>query len=420
MQSSALPLIVSQHAEEAVFLYSQRTAGVRAPHFKLHHLARFDERLEAHLDGLAVAGDAGRMACDALLEKTNAETLFVCAVSALKCRDSPRFERLLALAEALPEARAGIAAALGWVTRDLLQGFGAALLGSDNTVRRTLGLAACGMHRVDPGMAVVDALSSPEPAVRARALRTAGEIGKADFLSIVAALIRDEDPDVHFWSAWAAVLLGDRMAAIEALSAIATAPGPHRERALQLVLRVMPLDESQLLLRGLTGDPAKMRALIRGLGIAGDAERLPWLIEQCERNPLARIAGEAISMITGLDLELLDFDRSAPPDMALGPNDDPADPDVAMDEDDGLPWPDPEKLRAWWSTNSAHYESGGRRFFGGPVTPLHCRNVLGAGYQRQRIGAALYLATFENAAPLFEWRAPAARQRGALGAGRTP
>jgi len=344
--------------------------------------------------------------------------MFVCAATSLTARDTSRFERLIALAEALPEARGGLAAALGWVSRERLHGFGAALLVSEQPLRRALGLAACGMHRVDPGAALTTALQSPEPQIRARALRTAGEIGKAELLSIAAASIRDEDPDVHFWAAWTAVLLGDRMAAVDALRTIATAPGPHRERAMQLVLRVMPLNESQLLLRGLSGDPANLRAVIRGLGIAGDAARLPWLIEQSARDPVARIAGEAISMITGLDLELLDFDRSAPADMPSGPTDDPSDPHVAMDEDEGLPWPDPEKLKHWWQTNSANYGEGDRRFYGGPATPDHCRHVLGAGYQRQRMGAALYLATFENAAPLFEWRAPAARQRAALNAGR--
>jgi uncharacterized protein (TIGR02270 family) len=418
--AAVVPQVVSQHAEEAAFLFAQRSSAVRAPHFRLPHVARLDERLSAHLEGLAVAGDAGLVACDGLLAKTTAETVFVCAATALTARDAPRFERLIALAAALPEGRAGIAAALGWVPPERLHGFGAALLVAEEPLRRTLGLAACGMHRVDPGAPLATALRSPDAQVRARALRTAGEIGKAEFLSIAAALIRDENPEVHFWAAWAAVLLGDRMAAVDALSALATAPGPHRERALQLVLRVMPLSESQLLLRRLTGDPATLRALIRGLGIAGDAARLPWLIEQTARDPLARVAGEAISMITGLDLALLDFDRNAPPDVASGPNDDPANPDVAMDEDDGLPWPDPEKLARWWQANAANYAEGERRFCGGPPTPEHCRTMLGAGYQRQRIGAALYLATFENAAPLFEWRAPAARQRAALRACGAP
>ena len=51
--------IVEQHAEEAAFLWPLRDTGVDAPHYKRHHLARLDERVEAHVDGLRVAGEAG-------------------------------------------------------------------------------------------------------------------------------------------------------------------------------------------------------------------------------------------------------------------------------------------------------------------------------------------------------------------------
>ena len=52
--------IVEQHAEEAAFLWLLRDKAVDAPHYKRHHLARLDERVEAHVDGLRVAGEAGR------------------------------------------------------------------------------------------------------------------------------------------------------------------------------------------------------------------------------------------------------------------------------------------------------------------------------------------------------------------------
>ncbi len=52
--------IVEQHAEEAAFLWLLRDKAVDAPHYARRHLARLDERVEAHVDGLRVAGEAGR------------------------------------------------------------------------------------------------------------------------------------------------------------------------------------------------------------------------------------------------------------------------------------------------------------------------------------------------------------------------
>jgi uncharacterized protein (TIGR02270 family) len=57
-----MPIIrtkVEQHAEEAAFLWRLRDAAVQAPHYTLKDLAELDDRVEAHLDGLRVAGDEG-------------------------------------------------------------------------------------------------------------------------------------------------------------------------------------------------------------------------------------------------------------------------------------------------------------------------------------------------------------------------
>jgi hypothetical protein len=51
--------VVQQHAEETAFLRNVRSVLVAAPHVKLLHLRRLDDRLAAHLDGLAVAGEFG-------------------------------------------------------------------------------------------------------------------------------------------------------------------------------------------------------------------------------------------------------------------------------------------------------------------------------------------------------------------------
>ena len=51
--------IITQHAEEAAFLWLQRDAAVREPHYSLADLAELDNRVEAHIDGLRIAGDAG-------------------------------------------------------------------------------------------------------------------------------------------------------------------------------------------------------------------------------------------------------------------------------------------------------------------------------------------------------------------------
>ena len=94
-----------------------------------------------------------------------------------------------------------------------------------------------------------------------------------------------------------------------------------------------------------------------------------------------------------------------------GPNDNPDDPDVSMDPDDSLPWPDPVKIQGWWDANNSRFTAGVRYFMGAPVTRENCIQVLKDGYQRQRIAAALYLCLLEPGTKLFPTKAPAWRQK---------
>ena len=59
VDAQPIPTVVRQHVEETAILRNTRSVLVRAPHVKLHHLRRLDDRLAAHLDGIAVAGDFG-------------------------------------------------------------------------------------------------------------------------------------------------------------------------------------------------------------------------------------------------------------------------------------------------------------------------------------------------------------------------
>ena len=126
---------------------------------------------------------------------------------------------------------------------------------------------------------------------------------------------------------------------------------------------------------------------------------------------LARLAGEAFSFITGLDINYLHLDCEAPENLDSGPNDNPDDDNVAMDEDDGLPWPDPAKLQSWWNANQQRFQPGVRYFMGERVTVEHCKKVLRDGFQRQRIAAAEYLCLLQPGTPLFPTSAPAWRQQ---------
>jgi uncharacterized protein (TIGR02270 family) len=386
-----------------------------APHVRLKHLGRFDDRLGAHLDGLLVAGDHAWPACVAELERPRAGSVFTVAALALESGNNEQLTRMCALAEGVPELRSGLLAALGWTAPVRLVGVVANLLSSSNPFHRLLGIAASAMHRVDPGLAAGRRTQDPDPAVRARALRAAGELGLYQLVSSLAAAIDDEDPECRFWAAWSAVLLGDRERALEFLAQSARGaeelPIELQARAFQLSLQAMGVRAGHELLRQMAADPGNRRRKIQGAGLIGDPAYVPWLIGQMTDEATARLAGEAVSLITGADLALLDLERRPPDTVQAGPNDDPDDPNVDMDPDEGLPWPDSQRVQEWWDGHAVRFSSGDRCFMGSAVTRESCIRVLRHGFQRQRRAAALHLSLSERGSTLFEYRAPARRQR---------
>src|SRR6266404_2615395 len=121
MVSPVVP-IVRQHTEESAILHGVRSRLIRSPHLKLHRLRRLDDRLAAHLDGLAVAGDTAWTLCEAALEVPGPGAVFTAAVRALEDGREQGLARLLALGEALPEAEPALISAFGWVSAPTLRG----------------------------------------------------------------------------------------------------------------------------------------------------------------------------------------------------------------------------------------------------------------------------------------------------------
>lgn len=411
----AIPTVVSQHAEEAAILRNIRSSLVTAPHVKLHQLRRLDDRLAAHLDGLAVAGEFGSRLSEAALETPGVGEVFAAAVRAIEDKDPRRLDKLFAVAEAVPNSRSGLISAFGWVSAQLLQGTIKELLSSGEPFRRSVGLAACAMHQVDPGGALDPAVADGDAQLRARALRSVGGCGRRALLRACLDALADEDEACRFWAAWSAVLLGERDGAIQTLQGFTVAPSAFRDRALQVLLKAIEPPHAHVLLKSLAQDAANKRLLIQGAGIAGEPHYVPWLISRMDDPGLTRLAGESFSFITGLDLAYLDLERKPPEGAESGPNADPGDEDVGMDPDESLPWPDPAKVRAWWEANNQRFQPGVRYFMGEPLSRERCVQVLKEGYQRQRIAAAHYLCLLEAGTPLFNTSAPAWRQQRWLG-----
>jgi uncharacterized protein (TIGR02270 family) len=226
--------------------------------------------------------------------------------------------------------------------------------------------------------------------------------------------LQSDDEPCRFWASWSAVLIGDEGAG-DYLESFVNFDTEFAYRAIQLAPRILESQNCQDWLRGLAQDETTRRYALIGCGVTGDPVYIPTLISQMAVPEYARVAGEAFSMITGVDLAYEDLDTDQPEGFEAGPTEDPADENVDLDPDEDLPWPNPELIDRWWHEHSREYQNGVRYLCGRPISDENCRRVLREGYQRQRISAAYELALMNPDEPLFEWRAPGFRQQEWLG-----
>mgnify|MGYP000093569317 FL=1 len=414
--ASVIPHIIDQHAEEAAFLWLLRNNAVDAPHYDLDDLAKLDDRVEAHIDGLRIAGDYGWQACLDNLQFKEAGEVFAAAVLALESHSVERINHIYKIVEEAPEAINGLVSAFGWVGAENLQGTVKDLLESTKPIWRQIGLSACSIHRVDPKKILDVAVQDDDIEVRVQALRLVGELGRLDLKPVLLEQLKDEDKQIKFWAAWSAVLVGDRGSAVHSLINEIESGSEYCISAMQLILPLLNSQSVKKTLKVLADNKETLRLAIMGSGISGDTIYVPWLIQQMSDPEHAKIAGEAFSHLCGVDLAYQDMEAELAESESFGPTENPDDEEVAMDPDEDLPCPDPVLVQKWWQENSDKFRAklGYRYIYGKQSSQSHYQWLLKNGTQRLRYSAALALALINPEAVLFEVHAVGKRQQKAL------
>jgi uncharacterized protein (TIGR02270 family) len=405
--------IISQHAEEASFLWLLRDSAVRDPHYSLKDLAELDERVEAHVDGLRIAGEAGWGICQEQLAWEEPGEVFAAAVLAFEVGRAEYINEVIETGTQSLELARGVVSALGWLTYEQAQPHIQALYASEDPMQQRIGVAAAAVHRHDLGKSLNEAVRASEPIVRARALRAVGELGRSDLLGACKLQLDGEDKDCRFWAAWAAARLGDS-SGFDFLKEVVRENELLSERAADVLARCMNTSEALTWQRILARDGEHLRIALKVAGAIGDPESIPWIVEMMKAPESARIAGEAFTMITGVDIADDDLEGEWPENFKAGPTEDAEDDDIEMDPDEDLPWPEVELIQKWWQGHQGQFQKGTRYLTGKPISTEWLPQVLREGLQRQRAAAALELALLQPGQPLFEVRARGNRQQALL------
>lgn len=404
----ALPIrdVVRQHASDAAWRWQTRRRFARQFDCRLTDLAIRDDNIQANLDGLSVADSAGwEIALQQFDQERDPGEAFAALALALSSQSEAWITAIVRAAVPEIGCHRGLIGALAWVGGDFVERLRFHWLTAPSPVLRLLALAACAHVRHDPGAALPRLLDDPDPQVRARAARAAGELGRLDLAPALSALLAD--PACRFWAAWSSVLLGDRSHALDQLRSRALTKDAYDGeawRALELTLSALDLVSGHQVLKSLMEDDSKSRHVVKGCGWSGNPAYIPWLLEQLSLPSLAQTATAALNHIVGLDI------RAAGLEGQHRTLNEAAQRELDQAPEADWPWPDPAAIKAGWPAQQADYPGGTRHLFGvaqrEPLDPAQLAPRLMATPQAERERVATMLCVAQPGCLLFPVHAP--------------
>lgn len=396
--------IYEQLAVDAAFLWLLRSMAVNQPHYTAADVEELEQRIEDQLDGLLMAPEDSWEICREAMELQEPGEIFTGAVLAFRSLDVRKIQTAVEAGLASEAGFKGLVSALGWLPGRFCHDWLKRFLTSKEMDHKYLAVAACSVRREDPCNYLTAIFRREDclahPALYARSLRLVGELKRRDLMPAVQVAMASEEPDIAFWANWSGTLLGDP-SALKGLRPFVLEPGPHQGKAIELAFRALPVEEGRSWINALGQNPEAIRNVIKATAALGDPQAVSWLIGQMRIPALSRLAGEAFTTITGIDLEEQNLALEDLPDLDDQlPNEDPEDTNVEMDEDEHLPFPDVAKIAAIWQKYQNRLAPGKRHLLGRPITAENLIVWLHHGLQRQRQVAAVELALLNTDQPL--------------------
>jgi uncharacterized protein (TIGR02270 family) len=406
--------ISEQFVVDASFLWLLRSISVKQPHYYLEDLAELEKRIDANLDGLMCNFELAWDICLEELSYEQAGETFSAAIIAFRSRNMDKIQHVVNHAFCNEQTFKGLVSAMAWLPKKLINEWIERFLYSKDLNHKHLAIALCSIRRKSPGDILKELFQREDcladTRLLTRLIRLVGELKLYAYGNYLLTLVEHDVPEVKFWANWSIVMLGDHKQVLN-LKEYLTEDSLFSPLALQMMFKVLPIDKARLVISELAQQPAMLRKVIQASGELGDPHTVPWLIEKMNSFETAKVAGEAFTLITGIDLERYELTIDAPEEISVVPNDDNDDENIELDKDENLPFPDVNKINHTWLRYRDRYKTGSRYIMGievnqnTPATVEKLHNMLKQAGQRQRYSLALTLALLDPQSPFVNVKA---------------
>jgi len=395
--------IYEQHVTDVSFLWILRSIAVDQPHYNRQDIYELEQRIDAHLNGLMVAVEDSWEICLEALELEGPGEVFTSAVIAFKSHDTAKIQKVIEEGLKTQDTFRGLVSALGWLPEALAFPWIEKFLTSKDLNHKYLAIGACSVRRMNPGEHLNRILTREDckehKKLYARAIRLVGELKRQDLNSFLEEAANADNEEIKFWANWSSILLGIRVA-VTNLEPYVFQSGPYQLEAINIVFRVLTVEQARNLISKLSEDKKQIRLVIQAVAVLGDPHAVNWLISTMNDPALARVCAQALCYITGIDLEQYQLVSEPSLKVASHPSEETDDDDVSLDEDENLQWPDVNKISQVWNNLGTKFTIGHRYFMGQEITQNFLKDKILNANQRQRHAAAMELAILDPAMPL--------------------
>jgi uncharacterized protein (TIGR02270 family) len=409
--------IYEEHLDEAAWLWGEWEAALDSPLYAIADVAIGpEERLQAHLDGLLLGGQAvAKKLLLPALGNDDANAVAAATWALVQAEDADHQDAVVAaLAKGEPPARKAISRAFSLAPRaDVSRLMPLWNEGAPEVQAMVMDLFAPRepdwvRTRLEP------ALRGGQPALMAAALRAIRRNRDNAFLNYVQYFLQSGQGEVLREAMLAGMLMGVK-AAWNACRTLSNA----KDASCRLPLGILassPDPSDRAAVRAKVTDPDVGGHALWALGFAGEVESADLAVQMMAAPERAKLAGEVFAVITGIAIAgpLAKPGEVQGPDAVEVPEDAPP-PEVKPE--DFLPEPDIAAVKRLWEKERARFRPGMRYLGGQPHAADSVRAGLLTGATWRREVLLFELATGKTPPPKVELRFFARDQQKQLAAG---
>lgn len=394
--------VVEEHLDEAAFLWTQWEAALASARYAIAEVAAGpEERLRAHLDGVAIGGEAAeaKLLAPALADPDLGRVAAAAAVLAARGRLEPL---RAAVKPDAPDAARAITRALGLALAPDAEKRLARWLDDPDPAAQVVAIDALAFRGAAPAPDVRALLGTADPALRAAVLRASPILGDGGRQAVEGAL---DDPDPATRDA--AVEAGLRLGLRSAWAACQRAADAGRPTPLALEVLAASGEPADVERIAAAAEVKELRrAALFAAGLSGRARGAAVCAAHLGDPVAGRAAGDGLRAVTGVAVAgALEAPEPEEPDEPAALEADDLDRPALPPDDAALPRPDAAAVLQWWREARASFPDGPRWIEGRPWSAEEALRAFRVGPTRRRPAIGRELAIRSRGAWRIETRA---------------